>query len=136
AAVAERRQRYGENSLPERKELPAILKLLQQFNQPLLYILISAGAIKAFLGEWTNATVIWGVTTTNAIISYFQESRAESAIAALSQSVVTTATVMRDGDKKQIPSVELVPGDIVLLASGDKVPADLRLTYVRDLQID
>ncbi len=136
AAVAERRQRYGENSLPEKKELPAILKFLQQFNQPLLYILISAGAIKAFLGEWTNATVIWGVTTTNAIISYFQESRAESAIAALSQSVVTTATVIRDGEKKQIPSVELVPGDIVLLASGDKVPADLRLIQVRDLQID
>ncbi|MFQ3679576.1 MAG: HAD-IC family P-type ATPase [Pseudanabaenaceae cyanobacterium] len=136
AMVAERRRLYGDNSLPEKKELPAILKFLQQFNQPLLYILISAGAIKAFLGEWTNATVIWGVTTTNAIISYFQEARAESAIAALSQSVVTTATVVRDGEKQQIPSVELVPGDIVLLASGDKVPADLRLTSVRDLQID
>ncbi|NJK34582.1 MAG: HAD-IC family P-type ATPase [Oscillatoriales cyanobacterium SM2_2_1] len=134
--VEHRRRRYGTNTLPEKKEKPAFLKFLEQFNQPLLYILIAAGAIKALLGEYVNAGVIWGVTTTNAIIGYFQESRAESAIAALSQSVVTEAMVLRDGQKLRISSTQLVPGDVVVLVSGDKVPADLRLCQIRDLQID
>lgn len=107
-----------------------------QFNQPLLIILVCAGAIKAILGEWLNAGVIWGVTTTNATISYFQEAQAEAAIASLASSIVTEATVIREGSKTKVPSSELVPGDIVLLASGDKVPADLRLFRTRDLQID
>jgi Ca2+-transporting ATPase len=80
--------------------------------------------------------VIWGVTTTNAIIGYLQESKAEGAIAALAKSVTTEATLIRDGKKVRLSSTELVPGDIVLIASGDKVPADLRLVKVRDLQID
>ena len=107
-----------------------------QFNQPLLYILLIAGAIKAFLGQWVNAGVIWGVTLINAIIGFVQESKAESAIAALASSVKTNATIIRDGQKMQVPSTELVPGDVVLLASGDKVPADLRLVQARNLQVN
>lgn len=134
--VKARQDKYGKNELTAHRGKPAWLKFLLQFNQPLLYILIAAGLIKALLGEWINAGVIWGVTTTNAIIGYLQESRAEGAIEALAKSVTTEATVLRDGKKVRLASTELVPGDIVWMASGDKVPADLRLFKVRDLQID
>lgn len=134
--VHKRRQQYGANELTSKSGTHPILRFLLQFHQPLLYILLVAGAIKAFLGEWVNAGVIWGVTVINAIIGFVQESKAESAIAALASVVQTDATVIRDGQKVQIPSTELVPGDLVLLASGDKVPADLRLLQVRNLQIN
>jgi Ca2+-transporting ATPase len=136
AEVKARQATYGRNELTGKREKPVWLKFLLQFNQPLLYILLGAGAVKALLGEWVNASVIWGVTTTNAIIGYLQESKAEGAIAALAKSVTTEATLIRDGKKVRLSSTELVPGDIVLIASGDKVPADLRLVKVRDLQID
>jgi cation-transporting P-type ATPase F len=131
-----RREQFGPNELTGKPGAHPIVRFLLQFHQPLLYILLVAGAIKAFLGEWVNAGVIWGVTVINAIIGFIQESKAESAIAALASSVETDATVLRDGKKVQLPSGELVPGDLVLLASGDKVPADLRLLQVRNLQVN
>lgn len=134
--IVDRQTQYGKNILAGKKEQPLIFKFLHQFNQAFIYILIAAGATKAFLGEWVNAGVIWGVTTTNAVIGFLQESRAEGAIAALAKSVTTEATVIRNGQKLRIPSTELVVGDVVWLASGDKVPADLRLCQVRDLQIN
>lgn len=134
--VQKNQQQYGLNELTVKPGKPAWLRFLLQFNQALLYILIVAGAIKAFLGSWTNAAVIWGVTIINAIIGYVQESKAEGAIAALAQAVTTEATVIRNGQKQRIRSQELVPGDLVVLTSGDKVPADLRLINTRNLQID
>lgn len=134
--VSQNQQRYGLNELTVKPGKPAWFRFLLQFNQALLYILIVAGAIKAFLGSWTNAAVIWGVTIINAIIGFVQESKAEGAIAALAKAVTTEATVIRNGQKQRTPSQELVPGDLVLLASGDKVPADLRLITTRNLQID
>lgn len=136
AAVKERFSSYGANELTLKKSKPWWLKFLLQFNQPLLIILLCAGLVKALSGSLVNAGVIWGVTTTNAIIGFLQESKAEGAIAALAKAITTETTVMRDGQKLRIPSSELVPGDIVLLTSGDKVPADLRLLQVRNLQID
>lgn len=136
-ATAKRRlTEIGANELTAKKTKPWWLKFLLQFNQPLLIILLCAGLVKAVTGSFVNAGVIWGVTTTNAIIGFIQESKAESAIAALAKAITTEATVIRDGQKLRIPSGELVPGDIVLLTSGDKVPADLRLIQVRNLQID
>ena len=134
--VAKRQSHFGANELKAKPGTSPIVKFLQQFNQPLLYILLIAGAIKAIIGQWVNAWVIWGVTLINAIIGFIQESKAESAIAALASSVRTNATILRNGKKIQVPSTELVPGDIVLLASGDKVPADLRLVQTRNLQIN
>ena len=134
--VASRYEKYGWNELQFKPGKPAWLKFLLQFHQPLLYILLLAGGIKAILGSWTNASVIWGVTLINAIIGYIQEAQAEGAIASLAKSVTTEVTVLRDRQKLRIPSQDLVPGDIVLLASGDKVPADLRLLKVRNLQVD
>ncbi len=134
--IAQRQKHYGLNELEIKPAKPAWLRFLLQFNQALLYILLIAGVIKAFLGSWTNAAVIWGVTLINAMIGFVQESKAEGAIAALAKVVTTEAIVIRDGKKQQVPSQELVPGDLVLLTSGDKVPADMRLLTVRGLQVD
>ncbi|MEJ1932348.1 cation-transporting P-type ATPase [Nostoc sp. NIES-2111] len=134
--VEKRRERYGTNELKGKAGTNPIFRFLLQFNQPLLYILLIAGAIKALIGQWVNAWVIWGVILINAIIGFLQESKAESAIAALASSVQTNATILRNGQKVQVPSTELVPGDIVLLVSGDKVPADLRLLESRNLQVN
>ena len=136
AEAAKRQERFGLNELKGKPGKSPLVRFLLQFNQPLLYILLIAGAIKAFLGEWVNAWVIWGVTLINAIIGFVQESKAESAIAALASSVQTDATLLRNGQKVKIPSTELVPGDLVLLTSGDKVPADLRLVKARNLQVN
>jgi Ca2+-transporting ATPase len=131
-----RLERYGANELKGKAGKHPVVLFLLQFNQPLLYILLIAGLIKALLGSWVNAGVIWGVTVINAIIGFVQESKAESAIAALASSVTTDAMVRRDGQQVQVSSRDLVPGDIVLLTSGDKVPADLRLLRGRTLQIN
>ena len=90
----------------------------------------------AWLGEWIDSSVIFGVVFINAIVGYVQESKAEHAIEALSRLVLTETTVRREGQRRRIPSEQLVPGDVVLIHSGDRVPADLRLTSVRSLQID
>ncbi|MGJ3252940.1 MAG: cation-transporting P-type ATPase [Elainellaceae cyanobacterium] len=134
--VAHRYEQYGWNELQFKPGKPAWLRFLLQFHQPLLYILLLAGAVKAFLGSWTNAWVIWGVTLINAIIGYVQEAKAEGAIASLAKAVTTETTVLREGQPLRIPSRDLVPGDIVMLTSGDKVPADLRLLRLRNLQVD
>jgi len=134
--VAQRYETFGRNELPIKPGKPAWFRFLLQFHQPLLYILLIAGGVKAFLGSWTNAAVIWGVTVLNAIIGYVQEAKAEGAIASLAKAVTTETTVLRDGQMLQVPSQDLVPGDVVLLSSGDKVPADLRLLKVRNLQVD
>lgn len=136
AQVEQRLADFGANELTGKKSKPWWLKFLLQFNQPLLIILLCAGLVKAITGSFVNAGVIWGVTTTNAMIGFIQESKAEGAIAALAQAITTETTVIRDGQKLRIPSRDLVPGDIVLLASGDKVPADLRLVQARNLQVD
>ncbi|MBE9061916.1 cation-transporting P-type ATPase [cf. Phormidesmis sp. LEGE 11477] len=134
--VAKRYETDGWNELPVIPGKPAWWRFLLQFHQPLLYILLMAGAVKAFLGSWTNAGVIWGVTVLNAVIGYVQEAKAEDAIASLSKAVTTEATVLRDRQTLQVPSRDLVVGDVVLLSSGDKVPADLRLFKTRSLQVD
>ncbi|MBE9105106.1 cation-transporting P-type ATPase [Nostoc cf. edaphicum LEGE 07299] len=134
--VVKRQERFGANELKGKRGTSPGLRFLLQFNQPLLYILLIAGAIKALIGQWVNAWVIWGVTLINAIIGFIQESKAESAIAALASSVQTNATILRNGQKVQVPSTELVPGDLILLTSGDKVPADLRLIESRNLQVN
>ncbi|MBW4619357.1 MAG: cation-transporting P-type ATPase [Cyanosarcina radialis HA8281-LM2] len=136
AEVAKRRERFGPNELKSKPGKSPIVRFLLQFNQPLLYILLVAGAIKAILGEWVNAWVIWGVTLINAIVGFIQEAKAENAIAALASSVQTEATIVREGQKVRISSTEIVPGDLVLLTSGDKVPADLRLIAARNLQVN
>ncbi|MCX8108212.1 MAG: cation-transporting P-type ATPase [Verrucomicrobiae bacterium] len=134
--VEKRFAKYGPNQMTARRGRPPWVRFLQQFTQPLVYILLAATAVSAALGEWVDASVIFGVVFVNAIVGFIQESKAEKAIESLAKMVRTEATVRRNGRKQRVASVELVPGDIVLLQAGDSVPADLRLTEVRNLQIE
>jgi Ca2+-transporting ATPase len=134
--IQHRLEQFGVNALTVQQGRSAWMRLLLQFHQPLIYILIAAGVITAVLQEWVDSGVIFGVVLVNAIIGFIQESKAEDALAALADTMVAEATVLRRGEKKRIPSTDLVPGDIVLLQAGDKVPADLRLLKIRDLQVD
>ncbi len=134
--VNRRQAEFGLNQMTARRGTPAWVKFLQQFNQALVYILLAATVVSASLGEVVDAAVIFGVVFINAIVGFIQESKAEKAIEALAKMVRTEATVRREGRKQRVPSVELVPGDVVLLQSGDSVPADLRLFEVRSLQVE
>ncbi len=134
--VGHRLGRFGPNAITRKKGTSPLVLFLLQFHQPLVYILIAAGVVTSLLGEWVDAGVIFGVVLVNAVIGFIQEAKAVRAIEALSRTLTTTATVMRGGERRQIPAADLVPGDIVLLQSGDKVPADLRLLRTRELQID
>jgi magnesium-transporting ATPase (P-type) len=136
AEVEARLRQFGPNEVTTQKRMSEWMRFLLQFAQPLMYILLLASAVTLFLGEYVDSAVIFGVTFVNALVGFFQESKAEKAIEALSKMVLTEATVRRDGRKQRVNSTELVPGDIVLLQPGDKVPADLRLLLVRSLQID
>lgn len=134
--VTHRHKEFGANVLtPPKGKSPLVLFLLQ-FHQPLVYILLVAGLITTLLQEWVDASVIVGVVLVNAIIGYGQESKALKAIDALARTMDSITTVIRAGTKQRLSSAALVPGDIVLLLSGDKVPADLRLIRSRDLHID
>ena len=134
--AARRRQTFGFNQLPLRTSKSPYQLFLQQFNQPLLYILLLAGIITLFLQDWLDAGVIFAVVLINAIIGYIQEFKAENALAALAASITTEVTVIREGKEQTLPSEELVPGDLVELNTGDKVGADLRLILVNNLQTD
>jgi len=136
AEVDRRQKEFGLNVVSARGGTPAWVRFLQQFNQPLVYLLVAASVITAFLQEWVDSGVIFGVVFVNAIIGFIQESKAEKAVEALSRMVVTEATVRRDGRRLRVPSAQIVPGDVVILQSGDRVPADLRLFQVNSLQVD
>ncbi|MCG5516711.1 MULTISPECIES: cation-transporting P-type ATPase [unclassified Ectothiorhodospira] len=134
--VRERLDTYGPNTLATAKAMSWFKRLLLQFHNPLIYILLIATVVTLVLGEYVDSGVIFAVILINAIIGYVQESKAEDAIQSLKHMLSSTATVMRQGQRMEVPAAELVPGDIVLLASGDKVPADMRMVSARDLQID
>ncbi|MBN1533812.1 MAG: cation-transporting P-type ATPase [Spirochaetes bacterium] len=134
--VKHRREHFGPNMLTAKKKQNPLVRFLLQFHQPLVYILLAASIITLVLGEYIDSAVIFAVIFVNAIVGFLQESKAIEALEALSKSLKTESTVIRSGVKTGIGSEEIVPGDIVLLKSGDKVPADMRLLYARDLKID
>ncbi|MBL6765694.1 MAG: cation-transporting P-type ATPase [Verrucomicrobiae bacterium] len=136
AEIRSRQKQFGPNRLTARRGTPEWKRFVQQFNQPLVYILLVAAGVTLALHEYIDSTVIFLVVMINALVGYLQESKAEKAIEALARMVTTEATVRRNGHKDRIPAEELVPGDIVLLQSGDKVPADLRLFHNKSLQVD
>jgi magnesium-transporting ATPase (P-type) len=126
---------YGPNQLPDSKIRGPLIRFFFQFHNVLIYVLIAASAVTAMLGHWVDASVILGVVILNAVIGFAQEGKAENALKAIRQMLSPHAMVLRDGRITTIQADELVPGDIVLLRSGDKVPADLRLFRVKGLQI-
>jgi cation-transporting P-type ATPase F len=131
-----RQKKFGPNRVTVRRGAPPWRKFLQQFNQPLVYILLLAVLVTAFLGEWVDSVVILGVVLINAVVGFLQEAKAEKAIEALARMVAVEAAVRRDGRLQRVPSAELVPGDVALLSSGDRIPADLRFVHIRNLHAD
>lgn len=127
--------KHGPNRLPEARTRGPLVRFCYQFHNVLIYVLMSASAVTAMLGHWLDASVILGVVLVNAVIGFIQEGKAENALRAIRQMLSPNAMVIRDGRQLTIRAEELVPGDIVLLQSGDKVPADLRLLRVKGLQI-
>ena len=134
--VDNRQKHFGPNAIAGKRGRGPLLRLLLQFHQPLIYILLAAGTVTALLQEWVDSGVILGVVLVNAFIGFFQEAKAVKAIDALARTMTTEATILRAGEKRRISSTEVVPGDIIHLQSGDKVPADMRLFQARDLQVD
>ena len=126
---------HGENRLPEPKTRGAFARFCYQFHNVLIYVLVTAGIVTAILGHWVDSGVIFGVAVVNAIIGFIQEGKAENALRAIRQMLSPTAMVIREKRHTSIRAEKLVPGDIVMLQSGDRVPADLRLFRVKGLQI-
>ncbi len=132
----QRLARFGPNVLPPPRKLHPLQRFLLQFHNPLIYVLLVAGGVTVVLREFPDATVIFAVVLVNAIVGFIQESRAERALEALLQYLRNEATVIRSGMKRRLPAAVLVPGDLVLLEPGDKVPADLRIISTHELRID
>lgn len=130
-----RLQQYGPNRLPVAKKRSALLRLLLQFHNILIYVLLGSCVITALLGHLLDMAVILAVVIANAIIGFIQEGKAEQAMDAIRQMLAPRASVRRNGARLGIDGDQLVPGDLVLLEAGDKVPADLRLLSVHGLQI-
>ena len=134
--VKERQRLYGMNRLTPQKSQSLFMLFLMQFHQPLVYILLVASIITFVLQAYIDSGVIFGVILVNAIVGFVQEAKALKAMESLVQSMEGSATVIRGGHKITVSASELVLGDLVVLRSGDKVPADLRLIHSRELQID
>ena len=131
-----RLEQFGANRLAAARKDSLLLRLARQFNNILIYVLLVSAAITALLAHWVDCSVIVGVVLINAVIGVIQEGKAERALDAIRNMLSLNASVLRDGQRREIPAEQLVAGDIVLLGSGDKVPADLRLLETRQLRVE
>lgn len=136
AEAARRLQRYGPNALPSPARTPGWRRLLRQFNDPLILFLLAAGVVAFALGHRVDAAVIVAVVAINAIVGFVQEGRAEQALSALRSMLAPSARVLRGGARMQVAVETLVPGDVLLLEAGDRIPADARLLRGRGLRVD
>ncbi|HKJ26648.1 MAG TPA: HAD-IC family P-type ATPase, partial [Anaerolineales bacterium] len=134
--VEQRTNKYGYNELEEAPPKSFWAKLWDQFNDFVIWLLIGAAVISAFLGEWVEAGAIMAIVILNAILGIVQESRAEEALAALKKMAAPEADVIRDGMQVSVPARELVPGDVVVLEAGNYIPADLRLLETYNLKVE
>ena len=136
-AEAQRRLRqHGPNRLPQARPKGPLRRLLLQFHNLLIYVLLAASLLTLLLGEWLDSAVIFAVVLINALIGFIQEGKAEQAMRAIQNMLTLESRVRRDGKLQNLPAEQLVPGDLVLLEAGDRVPADLRLLQSRDLRIE
>ena len=134
AEVQRRLAASGPNRLPEPPRTSALMRFLLQFHNILIYVLLVASLVTALLGHWVDTVVILIVVLANAVIGYLQEGKAEQALQAIREMLSPQAAVLRDGTRQSVAADTLVPGDIVLLEAGDKVPADLRLLQAHGLR--
>ncbi|MBA1148820.1 cation-transporting P-type ATPase [Ectothiorhodospiraceae bacterium WFHF3C12] len=131
----QRLEEHGPNELPAPPRHGPVRRFLRQFNNLLIYVLLAAGIITAAIGHATDAVVIVAVALVNAVIGFLQEGKAEKALGAIRGMLSSRASVLRDGKRVSVPATALVPGDVVLIEPGDRVPADLRLIRTKGLQI-
>jgi magnesium-transporting ATPase (P-type) len=136
ADAAARLQKYGPNRLPEGKRRGPLKRFFSQFNNVLVYVLLGAGFIKLMLNLWVDASIIFGVVILNAVLGFIQEGKAETALESIRNMLSAEARTLRGGESRLIAAEQLVPGDVVLLESGDKIPADLRLADVKNLRTE
>ncbi len=136
AQVKEKEEIFGKNLLKEKKTESKIKIFFSQFHNPLIYILLSATLITAFLNEWIDSGIIFAVVIINVIVGFIQEVKAAKAIDSLKNMMTTEAMVIREGEKVHISSRDVVPGDVILLESGSKVAADIRVVNTKDLKVD
>ncbi|MFO1112930.1 MAG: cation-transporting P-type ATPase [Rhodospirillales bacterium] len=136
AEATSRRDKYGANRLPEAGKRSPLMRFIGQFNNILVYVLLGAGFAKLMLGLWIDAGIIFGVVILNGLLGFIQEGKAEKALDSIRNMMSAEARTLRGGETRLIPADELVPGDIVFLESGDKVPADLRLCEVKNLRME
>ncbi|MGE3744996.1 MAG: cation-translocating P-type ATPase [Sphingomonadaceae bacterium] len=134
--AARRLAEHGANRLPEPPRRSTIVRFLLHFHNILIYVLLASAVITAALGHMADTGVILAVVIANAIIGFIQEGRAENAMAAIRGMLAPHTAVLRDGARQNIDAVDLIPGDIVLLEAGDRVPADLRLIKARGLKVE
>jgi len=131
-----RLQKYGPNRLPEGKKRGPFTRFFAQFNNILIYVLLAAGFTKLMLSLWVDAGIIFAVVVLNALLGFIQEGKAEKALDSIRNMLSAEARTMRSGETRMIPAEQLVPGDVVLLESGDKIPADLRLIEAKNLRTE
>jgi magnesium-transporting ATPase (P-type) len=136
AEVPRRLETYGRNKLPEGRKQGPFMRFLLQLNNILVYVLLGAGFVKLMVGLWLDAVIILGVVLINALLGFMQEGKAEKALDSIRNMLSGEARTVRGGQTRLIPAEELVPGDIVLLESGDRIPADLRLVDVKNLRTE
>jgi len=136
AEALKRLSEHGPNRLTPPAKRGALMRFLLQFHNVLIYVLLAAAVVTALLAHWVDTAVIVGVVVINSIIGFIQEGKAEQAMEAIRRMLSPEATVLREGKREVVAAETLVPGDIVLLASGDKVPADLRLLNTKNLRIE
>ena len=136
AQAAERLARHGPNRLPAAARRSALRRFLAQFHNVLIYVLLCAAVVTALLGHALDASVIVAVVFVNAVVGHLQEGKAEAALDAIRAMLSPRAVALRDGARCELPAEALVPGDVVMLAAGDRVSADLRLLDVRNLHVD
>lgn len=127
---------YGLNQLAPRAGRGALKRFLLQFHNVLIYVLLVAATVTAALAQWVDTGVILGVVIINALFGFIQEGKAEKALEGIRRLLSFKATVLRDGRQRVLPAEQLVPGDVVIVQSGDRVPADLRLLHVTNLRIE
>jgi magnesium-transporting ATPase (P-type) len=131
-----RLEQYGPNRLPEGRKRGPLTRFIGQFNNVLVYVLLAAGFVKLMLSLWIDASIIFAVVVINALLGFIQEGKAEKALDSIRNMLSDAARTIRAGETRMLPAEQLVPGDVVLLESGDKVPADLRLIEAKNFRTD
>ncbi|MEM6159415.1 cation-transporting P-type ATPase [Erwinia sp. P6884] len=134
--AAARLQQFGENALPQKPGKPGWLRFLAHFNDVLIYVLLAAALLTAVMGHWVDTLVILGVAVVNALIGHIQESNAEKSLQSIRNMLSSETVVIRSGTHETLPTTALVPGDVVVIRAGDRIPADLRVIEAHNLRVE